>query len=229
MEPWFSEAKAIPFLEAEVGFLIRPSFYYGPDGVPDIREGRLVEALSPPDIPLVAPSMVRSSEAAGKEKELAAYYEQVIRCGWKHQKQFSQYHQYFWIRFWLWNSQEDVHISFPWYDTMGEVESFLEELATTEAGEVFWDRDQSWELNVYAHEGDLYIREHDPDAEETYCIVRVPRSDLLARVEEVRARSKQVIRNLTEILGADVWTSRVSTPSFRASLLQSKKRGWRLW
>jgi hypothetical protein len=39
---------------------------------------RLVENLVPPRIHLATPSLVRTSEAIGQERELAEYYQQIV-------------------------------------------------------------------------------------------------------------------------------------------------------
>jgi hypothetical protein len=217
MEPWFSEATRIPSLEAEICFLIQDDFYYGPDRLADFADRqKFLEHLGPPDIQRFLPSMVRTSEAFGNELKLAAYYEQIVCLTCKHRLTFNAVRQYFWLRFWLWNTEQQIHVSFPWYDSFSEIDRFLDNLAKVEDGLVDHDLDQGWEMETYAHEGMLYIRQRDPDAHETHLAICVPRQELAAQVAELRGRTSKIIANLASTLGTDVWTSYVrSEPSFR--------------
>ena len=226
MEPWFAEANRIPSLEAEICFLIQDDFYYGPDRFSDINDRKkLAEQLTPPNIARVVPSMVRTSEVLGNEQELVAYYEQVVNLARKHNRPFNSIRQYFWLRFWLWNTEENVLVSFPWYDSYSEIERILSALANVEEGLVDHDVDQGWEMEVHAHDSMLYIRQRDPDANETHLAVCVPRQTLLTQGAVLKDRTNIIIRGLTNALGTDVWTSYVRTePSFRI-----KRPWWRLW
>jgi hypothetical protein len=217
MQSWFSEAKTVPSLQAEVCFPIQETFYYGPDRSYDISEReRLAEKLIPPGIQLAAPSLVRTSEALGQERELAAYYQQIVRMAQHHKRPFNSIRQYFWLRLWLWNTEHEVHVSFPWYDSLSEIDRFLAALVETESGLVDHDVDQGWELQTYAHEGLIYFQQRDPDADETQLIVCVPRAGFVDHVMQLRERAKGVIAQLSSALGADVWTSFLGTePAFK--------------
>jgi hypothetical protein len=216
MQSWFSEAKAIPSLQAEVCFQIQEAFYYGPDRFSDAsgRE-RLVDKLIPPRIQLATPSLVRTSEALGQERELAEYYQQIVRMAHHYKRPFNSIRQYFWLRLWLWNSECEVHVSFPWYDSLSEIDRFLAALVETDSGLVHHDMDQGWELQTYAHDGLLYFQERDPDADETHLIVSAPRVEFIDQVMQLRERAKSIVAQLSGILGADVWTAYVRTePAF---------------
>jgi hypothetical protein len=153
MESWFADAKRITSLDAEICFLLQDDFYYGPDSYPEVAERKEVEPLPSPQIERHVPSMVRSAEAVGHEEELAKYYREVIRVARKHRKSFNDIRQYFWMRFWLWNTDEEIHISFPWYDTYSEIDRFLTSVSGNSDGQLFWDADQGWELDVHALQG----------------------------------------------------------------------------
>lgn len=204
---WFSDAKSVSSLEAEVCFLLAESFYYGPDTHPDIVERKLVEKLPAPNIPLKVTSMVRVSEAIGYEQQLADYYTQVIRLARKHHMRFQRIRHYFWLRFWLWNNQEGIYISFPWYDSFSEIDRFLNALSKVEEGEVDYDMDQGWEMEVWAKNETLYIRQRDPDADEVHLAISVPRAALVSQIAPLRERTKKVISGLSQAVGSDVWTT----------------------
>ena len=108
MEPRFAEARPIASLDAEVCFLLKDSFYYGPDKLPEVTERKLVVPVALPDIPRQAPLLLRTGEAAGHERQLAGYFEQIVRLAEQHQMPFARIRHYFWLRLWLWNSAENV-------------------------------------------------------------------------------------------------------------------------
>jgi hypothetical protein len=218
MEPWCSEATRVSSLEAEICFLVQDDFYYGPDRLANLEDRqKFLEHLVPPDIPRLVPSIVRTSEALGNELKLAAYYEQIVCLARKHKLTFNSVRQYFWLRFWLWNPEQQLHISFPWYDSFSEIDRFLNNLAKAEDGLVDHDVEQGWEMEAYAHEGMLYIRQRDPDADETHLAICVPRQELVAQLGKLSGRTSKIIAHLASTVGADVWTSYVRTePSFQS-------------
>jgi hypothetical protein len=240
MEPWFEDAKAISSLDMEVCFLLQDTFYYGPDTHPHVAERKLVEQLTPPEIPRKVAGMVRSSEATGYEQQLAAYYKQVVQLGRRHKKPFNNIRHYFWLRFWLWNSAEQVHVPFPWYDTYSEVDRFLVSLSSTRTGQVYYDRDQGWELEIQVEDDTLFVRNRDPDQDETHFVIAVPYQALLAQVVPLRQRTTHLIGQLAQALGADVWTTYIDMPLFSvasdpAGSLEPKARNdaksnwWKFW
>jgi len=217
MENWFAEAVEVPAIEAEVCFLVRPNFYFGPDRPSDPADlKRLVEPLLPPDIPRLLPEMVRTAEALGHEAQLSTYYKQIVQLARKYDRPFNSVRSYFWLRFWMWNAAKEVHISFPWYDSFSEIDGFISGLAGADSGLAFQDRDQGWEMEVHAENGNFYFRERDPDSDETHLAIFMSRDRLLAQLAPLRDRAITVIHRLSEDLGADVWTRYVrNEPAFR--------------
>ncbi|HEX5102440.1 MAG TPA: hypothetical protein VFV87_01430 [Pirellulaceae bacterium] len=214
MESWFADAKRITSLEAEICFLLQDDFYFGPDSYPEVAERKEVERLPSPNIMRHVPSMVRSAEAVGHEEELAKYYREVIRVAREHRKTFNDIRQYFWIRFWLWNTDEQVHISFPWYDTYSEMNEFLTSVTNETEGQVFWDADQGWEFEMYNCNGELFARLRNPDDDETHAVIRFPHEILLGQIAPLRNRTEAIIRFLSSAIGHDVWTHHVEWKEF---------------
>ncbi|MEI2429263.1 hypothetical protein RDV84_22750 [Lysobacter yananisis] len=216
MPAWLSQTRNLPSLEAEVCFQIQDRFYYGPDRVSDPSDyERLAEKLAPPAIALVSPSMVRSAEALGHEAELAAYYRQIVRLARHHQRPFNSIRHYFWLRLWLWNSQQQAHIAFPWYDSYAEIDRVLKALVEIESGPVHDDADQGWEVQIHARGDAVYLLQRDPDEDEALAALCVPRAELARQVAQLRERTQGLIARLSGELGADVWTSYVRTePTF---------------
>ena len=234
MEPWFSDAKQVSTLDAEVCFLLRSDFDLGSDRpIEDSERANFIEHLVQPDIPRVVPSLVRTSEAIGHEAELAAYYKQVVESAIRHGMSFNSISHYFWLRLWFWNTKEDIHVSFPWDDSYSEIAYFLDRFISIEAGRVFFSGDQGWEIEVYAHENQLFIREWDPDDDEIHACVCVPRLEFIQHVKEMMERSIKVIEALSASLGEDVWTECVRTePVFMSKpepVVTSRKVWWKFW
>ena len=214
METWFKDAKQLGSLEIETCFLLQDDLYYGPDTHPEVVERKQTEPLVPPSINRHVHSMVRTAEVEDNVDELARYYTDIIRLGRKHRLPFNHISHYFWMRFWIWNTDEDVHISFPWYDTQAEIDSFIDSVATTSVGPLFWDADQGWELEIHASDDDLYLRLRDPDYDETHAVVCFPADALLNELPRLQSRTRLIIDSLSSIVGRDLWTKRVDWPTF---------------
>lgn len=226
MEPWFAEAVSVNSLKAEICFLISRDFYFGPDRPVDPSDlQRLTVPLSLPKIARVAESMVRSEEAVGHEAELVSYYEQIVRLARKHRRPFNSIRHYFWLRFWLWSDEQKIDISFPWYDSFSEIDRFIGAVSREGEGLVNLDGEQGWEMEVHVRGDDLYLRERDPDADETFLVVSSPRGRLIAELTGLRERTVGLIGHLSDAMGADVWTSYVrNEPTFRDT-----RAWWRRW
>lgn len=203
MESWFADAKRISSLEAEDCFLLRDDFYFGPDSFPHVSERKEVEPLPSPTMSRHVSSMVRTSEAIGHENELADYYRAVLRVARSHNKSFDEILHYFWLRFWLWNTEQQVHISFPWYDTFSEIDRFFVDVSADSDGQVFWDADQGWELEIHCSNGEYFFRLRNPDDDETHAIVRLPFDGLHSVIQPLRTRTQSIIRSLSSAVGRD--------------------------
>ena len=226
MEPWFAEAVPVESLKAEICFLIRPDFYFGPDRPTDPSDlQKLVVPLSIPKIPRATESMVRTVEAVGYESELVAYYEQIVRLAREHRRPFNSIRHHFWLRFWLWNEAQKIHISFPWYDSFSEIDRFMGAISRASDGLVDHDLEQGWEMEVHRQNDALFFRECDPDADETYLVASTSREKLVAELAGLRERVVGLIDHLSKSMGADVWTAYVrDEPTFR-----DKRSWWRRW
>jgi hypothetical protein len=226
MQPWFSEAKAVPSLQVEVCFSIQERFYYGPDRLTDVSDlERNAEKLVPPRIQAAVPSRIRVSEVLGHERELAAYYQQIISLARHHKRPFKSLQHYFWLSFWLWNDEHDAEVSFPWYDSLEEISWVLDALVKTDSGLVHDDMDQGWEFESYAHDGYVYFLERNPDSDSAPSLVSVPRSGLVDQARQVRESAHGVVAQLSSMLGADYWTSHAHTaPAFK-----DDRPWWRVW
>ncbi len=191
----------------EFAFLLAPTLYYGPDSHPAVSERKEVEPLCVPQFERAQPSVATSHEALGHIDELLDYYRDVIRKANKHRLSFERIRTHFWLRLGIFNSEKSMYLSFPWYDTINEMEPILQSFANPSVeGELFWDRDQSWELQVIAQGQFLYIREWDPDYEETHVLAKIPRDALAEASADALQRGRAVVSELARGVGVDVWT-----------------------
>ncbi|WP_157500117.1 hypothetical protein [Lysobacter sp. Root983] len=209
MESRNLNAMVLDSLEPEICFLIRDDFYYGPDRHADLSERKLVEKLIPPMLRQEFASIVRTTEARGHEKELADYYWQIVSAARRHAKDFNHVRHYFWMRLWLSNAAEKLSISFPWYDSLSEMRRFSDAIATDAVGDLYWDEDQGWRLDVKGTDDRLLIHQRDPDSDDTGLLVSVPRGMFLRKMTEAMQDATAIVARLTQEMGADVWTAYV--------------------
>jgi hypothetical protein len=94
------------------------------------------------------------------------------------------------------------------------MDRFFSAVRDGKRGEVFFDTDQGWEIEVCAEEDDFFIRSRDPDGEETHCNVRFRRHLLLDLIPTIRERTQHIIGQLSNALGDDVWTNYVTNAKF---------------
>ena len=216
MEPWFAEAKPVPSLEAEIGFLLWETFPSAPQGA-----GGNVVQLELPDDVQGPPLRIGTAEADAQPvlaAQLAAYYRQVAGLARQRGLGFDAVRQYFWLDLRLHDEATGVQLHFPWYDTFATMDHFLAAVAGDDTGRIYDDLDQGWEIEAWAEGDTLYIRECDPDAEDgdddSAVAVKVPRAALRERTEALRARTRRLLDFLARELGADVFTSGQAPASF---------------
>jgi hypothetical protein len=208
MKDWFESAVLVENAFVEVGFVLFSDFYYGPDRHTDIAERKLIEPLYAPNMPRSVEELATTNEVQGHVNELIKYYSDVVRLSKKHGKSFEQVRQYFWVKLFIRNSDGSFHVSFPWYDTLSEMDGLLMSLANPPAnGEVHWDRDQGWELEMDAHNEMLFVREWDPDYEEVHVTAKLPLLSLSASSSAALELARAVIATLTNALSVDAWTT----------------------
>lgn len=200
MTDWYHTTKSIQTIEAEICFLLQTN--YGG------------EVLPSPNIPRQVKPLIGTGELVGHEVQLAAYYKQILELARRDGKAFDEISSYFWMRLFFWNSDAGVHITFPWYDTYSEMKPLLDKILSDGSGELFWDRDQGWEINIDTQAGRIYIREWNPDDEEIHTLANFPKTALEAIIPPLMSRAEKTIEVLSRLLGEDVWTKRVKKPSF---------------
>ena len=215
MKEWFDSANLIENASVDIGFVLNSEFYYGPDQHPAVVERKEVERLR---IPLFARSTERfatTSEAEPYIDQLIIYYSDVVRLAKKHGKTFNQICQYFWLRLSIFDKGDTFRVGFPWYDTLSEMQPVLVALSNPPSvGEVHWDRDQGWELEMDSYNGLLYVREWDPDYDEVHVVAKLPLRALASSAEAALHRTQKIISALTKALSEDAWTDHKPAPTF---------------
>lgn len=218
MKDWFESAPLVENATVEIAFLLRPDFYYGPDRHPDIVERKLIAPLCIPRFPRVVTEQATTREAEHHADELIRYYADIIRCAQKYHRGIEQVRSYFWLRLYISTPSGQFCVSFPWYDTLAEIAPLLDTLKNPPAhGEVHWDRDQGWEMEMDAHDDMLYIREWDPDGADhpedpdagiIHAIGKLPLQALAVSSAAALERARRIVATLSAALGVDLWSTR---------------------
>lgn len=217
---WISESNELGDIEAEICFTLTPKLYTGdPNNHAAFGDPGSYVPIELPPFPRVVPTLARSAEAVGHEMELAHYFAQLEAEARKHGKRLPQVRHLLWLRLWLWNTAADVHVSFPWYDTLDEISPFLQTLRQEQEGEVFWDVDQGWEFRVWSACDRFHILDRDPDYDELRTNLSLPRVILLEQLDAAEARMRALIATLRKELRWDAWTS---------SSIRDDRRWWKL-
>jgi hypothetical protein len=210
MTNWWESSRHISTLQVEICFLLAENFYTGdPYNLTQFHDPSFQLALEMPNFPRHVHILARSEEVVSYEDALANYYLQIARLAKQHGQDFNTIRHYFWLRLWLWNTDEDVHIGFPWYDSLDEFSNFFAGLRQTRAGILYSDMDEGWELSVWQDNNSLHFQQRDPDDDIEYVNVRVARDQIIAQLDIVETRTQKIIAHLSEKLGADVWSAYV--------------------
>jgi hypothetical protein len=206
---WLKEAVDVPHFEINVAFLTQQEFYFGDDNdmaqIADKEHYRepLYIPFSDKDILVTTHNIFEHLE------ELIKHYESVMKLNLKYEKEL-RYSSYFWIRPIIKNLNEgNILASFPWYDTLEEIRYLCNHLKDIEEGEIFYDRDQSWEIIIENYEGKLFIKESDPDYNETFCCISIDRQEMLMQIKILLEKTELIIKRLTEYFGINYWEKRM--------------------
>ncbi|WP_156480573.1 hypothetical protein [Aquipseudomonas alcaligenes] len=221
---WVKQSKNIDYLDLEVCFQLHDNFYIGdPNSHEQLQDEKYRETVKLPPFERVVPTMARTSEAIGHTNELASYYKNLIEKSVGRNKPFNEIRQYFWLRLWFWNTEEDVHVSFPWYDSLSEMQQLFSWLKG-HPEEPYIDMDQGWQIEAVRIGENVHIRQSDPDCDEEYANVSVPFEVFFNKANEVENRAQQIITNLSKELGVDVWSKYLQDARFGTEKWQPNKK-----
>lgn len=187
--------------KVEVRFVTKDRFFTGHDNP--------IEIADPANyVPLPRPGTgdsVSIAELAGDVKPLARYYREVVTRSKALGRSFPSFCNYFWMR--LGVVWEGGGVSFPWYDTWGDMEGLLGWLDGAADGDGWFDLHQGWELQVARMDSSFFLREGNGQGVEG-ANVRMDRDALLEEVSIARNDVTGTIEELTGYLGKDVWSKR---------------------
>ncbi|MBU2708937.1 hypothetical protein KCM76_23280 [Zooshikella marina] len=221
---WVKKSTEIDSLDLEVCFLLQDNFYIGDSNNHEqLQDEKYREPLELPPFERVVPTMARTSEVIENVGELATYYKNIIEKSVALKKPFNEIRQDFWLRLWFWNTEEDVYVSFPWYDSLSEMQQFFSWL-NDNPEEPYLDLDQGWQIDAVRVGKNIHIRQTDPDYDEEYSNVSVPFEKFLQRANEVEARAQKIISGLSKELGVDVWSKYLNDASFGTAEWQPNKK-----
>jgi hypothetical protein len=150
---WMNESRSIDKLDVWIGFLLNDSLYIGgPNDRAQLEDPAFRQPLALPDFLPPSEREASSGVVAGHELALAEYYKRLVEQATQCNKEFDGISHYFWMRMVLRN-EEDVYISFPWYDTLSEMHGFIEWLEDAPDTDTFCDVEQGWQLDGYLSDG----------------------------------------------------------------------------
>lgn len=221
---WTKNSRKIESLDLEICFQLQDNFYTGdPNNVDQQDDERYREPLELPPFARAVETLARTSEAIQHRNDLAVYYKTIVERSAALNKGFNEIRQYFWLRLWFWNTDEDVHISFPWYDSLSEMQQFIAWVKGDRSADSFVDMDQGWQIEAVQSDDLLHIRQTDPDHDEEHSNIAVAFEPFAEAVVEVEARAIEIISSLTNSLGTDVWTKYVEDATFGTVEWQPEK------
>ncbi len=202
---WHDSAPLVEDAAVEIKFRLNAHFNYGPEyGAQDPRD---MEPLRMPMFPHAAELWVTTIEAEPYMEQLIRHYADVLRLIEKHGKSFHRKRSYFSLYLFIENPSRSFDVQLG--DTcLSRMERVIRALSRPPpSGEVFFDSDQCWEVEIDAHDGMLYIRESDPHDQEVYNVGKMPLLSLAASSTAALTRARKIVACLTAALGLDAWTN----------------------
>ena len=203
---WTIRAKPVEAIRVDVGFLIRESFYYGPEnGFTQEQWQQLREPLYQPKVEKYGDYLL-STELGELTSELVLYYQDVLRLVASHQKEIGQELDYFWMRPMIF-ARGEFDIDFPWYDTWEDAVRLLDALAGASDGLLVDDLDQGWDFQAFADGSHIFLREGNWENNEEHIVIAANRAQLSSQIPVVRERVAHLIGDLSVALGRNYWSS----------------------
>lgn len=206
MQPqWTQQTAFCAQAEFAFCFLIREHFYTG-----DPNDSEQVSRMQELSVPLYVPCNNRqiimdTGTALAHFDQLVAYYEDILRLTRLHQYKLQAH--YFWARpVILDRAENQALVSFPWYDTVSELDQLCQNLQKTTEGRCFYDADQGWSLEIEHYNNRLFIQECDPDEGEIYCLLSMDRQPIVEQVQQVQEQAHQVVAQLVKHFHKDYWS-----------------------
>lgn len=210
MIEWSKFSKLITDLEPEIYYQISDSFFIGnPNDPSQFQKSHLNVSINPPQIDRKTKEIVTIKEALHNELQLSEYYKSILELKANYKKSYDEIHHLFWLKLRISNSEEQIHISFPWYDTINEFKSFFRIFDNNKTGQIFEDIDQGWQLEIQADNDFYYIREINPDDNDLVIQnIKTDKASLKNSIQELEKNINTQIKELTSLTGIDLWTDK---------------------
>ena len=148
---------------------------------------------------------VSTYEAMAAPNELLSHYQRIISFACSNGVKFDEYSHNFWLRLEIGKSGAKKNISFDWYDTLAEIERFIDWVKEGASNE-YQDMDQHWEVIACRQGSSTEIIQRDPDNNIEVYRIAVSFNALKFALTDVLDSAKYLIEYLSKHVGEDVWT-----------------------
>lgn len=212
---WCSKSVFCDDAEIETYFHTESSFYFGDPNsknIQDFDDPRLHISLPDLSFNLEKSQWSNANLIIGNENELGAYYRYLIEQAYMYKRSFNTIRHHFWMRSSLVSKSNNIAVGFPWYDSSSEFSAIFRWIVAGEEGETFFDADQGWQLNGVIKADRVYFLESDDSfpvdlqSSEIYANVAFSLERLQSQAQENISKIKNLIAELTEEIGVDVWS-----------------------
>jgi hypothetical protein len=225
IQDWTRRAKRIEDVTIEIGFLVSPDFYFGPENrFTEEQWESMREPLYAPAADIYVPPPGRgcaryllTQTVEQSPDELIAYYADVLRLIEKHRKKLIRERHYFEFHPILFSPGGEFELRWFYGASWGDAALTLQRLEQQEDGLLDDSIDQGWELEIVGEGNRLYIRVANPDAEpgeavESDC-VWCDRASIIRQIGPLRERTRRIRAALNAAFPVDYWSLRWMHPS----------------
>lgn len=217
---WTRRATRIEDVTVEIGFLVSPDFYFGPENrFTEEQWESMREPLYAPAADIYVPPPGRgcaryllTQTLENSTGELIAYYADVLRLAEKHRKKLIRQRHYFEICPILYSRNGEFELRWFYHNSWEEAALTLQGLEQRGDGLLDDSIEQGWELEVVGEGDRLFVRVTNPDAEpgeaeESEC-VRCDRPSLIRQIGPLRERTRRIRAALNAAFSVDYWSLR---------------------
>ncbi len=104
------------------------------------------------------------------------------------------------------SSGDEELISCAWHDTVEEALSLLNAIVSPGDGELYYDIDQGWELQVLADQSKVQIKQADPDSGTVQAYFQCDRHALATQAQAANQNLCEMVSWLSSKLGGNYWS-----------------------
>src|SRR5215471_14033625 len=184
---WIDKSVIAENADAEITFSLQRAFHPNPNALDE----RNAIALPAPAIPSADPYNLSSKEVLNNERPLAEHYKAVLQLACHHAKPYVAFNLHMWLRLhFRWN---EGAISFPWYDTLEEMERLFGFLNDAVDGQTWSGVEQGWDMIAVRVGSRFHFREGNSDQGVEHANIALPREDLVASISRLRERMRIII------------------------------------